>query len=88
MERIPANSRTQHREPFEEGGRWKPTITTRDLTHRRMWRRDEITRFYDDCRRGVYREREPERGRIEAEIIAAGREGRVLNPLVKMADEK
>lgn len=44
---------------------------------RKIWRQAEVTRFYDDVRRGLYRGREAEQARIEAEIDLAVAEGRV-----------
>lgn len=55
---------------------------------RKMWRREDISAFYRDCRRGLYDKRPVERARIEAEILAAARQGRVLNPPVRMPGEK
>ena len=45
------------------------TYTTRD-----------ISKFFDDVRRGVYRGREAERDRIERDIFAAQRENRIVAP--------
>lgn len=74
---IPTRTRTQHREPFEQTGR-RPTLKAANLgDRRRTWTRPEIAAFYSDCRRGIYDQREPERLRIEAEILEAGRQGRV-----------
>jgi hypothetical protein len=44
---------------------------------KRVWNSGDIQRFYEDVRKGAYRSRVAERERIEQEIIAAGREGRV-----------
>lgn len=38
----------------------------------------DITKFYDDVRKGVYRGREPERNQIEADIFAARKENRIV----------
>ncbi len=40
--------------------------------------RPAITKFYDDVRRGAFRGREAEQARMEADIIAATREGRIM----------
>lgn len=40
--------------------------------------RSAITKFYDDVRRGAFRGREAEQARMEADIIAATREGRIM----------
>jgi hypothetical protein len=42
-----------------------------------MWSQAEITAFYRDVQRGVYRGREPERLALEADLIAAPMEGRL-----------
>jgi hypothetical protein len=44
---------------------------------RRIWTANEITQFYRQNREGRWQGREAEAARIEADIIAAGREGRV-----------
>lgn len=38
----------------------------------------EVQKFYDDVRRGLFKGREEERGRIERDIFAAQREGRLI----------
>lgn len=38
----------------------------------------ELAKFYDDVRRGVYKGRETERDRLERDIFAAQREGRIV----------
>lgn len=43
----------------------------------RVWTRAQIAAFYDRCTRGMYRGREAERARIEAEIFQATNEGRI-----------
>jgi hypothetical protein len=54
----------------------------------RRYRRSEIRDFYERCRRGQYRDREAERARIEADILAAARENRIVDPPLKMVGEK
>jgi hypothetical protein len=54
----------------------------------RRYRRSEIRDFYERCRRGEYRDREAERARIEADILAAARENRVVDPPLKMVGDK
>jgi hypothetical protein len=44
---------------------------------RRIWRTGDITAFYDQKRRGLWDHRREEADRIEADIVAAGTEGRV-----------
>lgn len=43
----------------------------------KQYTREEISKFYADVRRGVYRGRDEERAKIEREIFAAGGSGRV-----------
>jgi hypothetical protein len=43
----------------------------------RTWSGPEITKFYSDVRRGVFKGKEAERNQIEADIFAAQREGRI-----------
>jgi len=38
----------------------------------------EVSKFYDDVRKGLYKGREQERGQIERDIFAAQREGRIV----------
>jgi hypothetical protein len=45
---------------------------------RRMWTNREIGAFYRDVQRGVYRSRQADKDRIEADILAAASEGRVF----------
>jgi hypothetical protein len=78
-QQLPARARTQQRLPFEDS-RPQPSVTETDLRPGRVWKRAEISRFYDDVRAGRYEGREGQRARIEAEIVAAARERRVLNP--------
>jgi hypothetical protein len=40
-----------------------------------------IAQLYDQHRRGAYTGREAEWARLEVDIIAAGREGRIQNPV-------
>jgi hypothetical protein len=44
---------------------------------KRVWTRSEISAFYKDCSQGKYASREQERARLEADIFAAGPEGRI-----------
>lgn len=44
---------------------------------KKTWTRAEITQFYKDCKLGKYKDRKEERARNEADILAAGKEGRV-----------
>lgn len=44
----------------------------------KVWTRSGISKFYDEVRRGLYRGKEAEMGQIERDIIAAGRENRVV----------
>jgi hypothetical protein len=46
----------------------------------RVYTRAEIKKIYDDHLRGAYQGRDVDWARQEADIIAASREGRILNP--------
>jgi hypothetical protein len=46
-----------------------------------IYTRDQITKLYDQHRRGAYVGREAEWARLEVDIIRAGAEGRILNPV-------
>ena len=77
--------RTSERLPYE-GDR---VSTPADANSRqKIWTRPEISRFYENVRRGVCREREGEKLRIEQEILAAASERRVANPPVKNFGDK
>lgn len=60
-------------------GKAKATATTPVApVEKRQISRAEITKFYADSAAGLYRTREPERAKIEAEIFSAQREGRIV----------
>lgn len=44
----------------------------------KMYSPADITKFYDDVRKGVYKGREPERNQMEADIFAARKENRII----------
>lgn len=44
----------------------------------KTYSREDITKFFDDVRKGVYRGKETERDRIERDIFAAQRENRIV----------
>lgn len=58
------------------GQRNKPHVVML-LDKQRIWTRAEIAEFYDDVRRGIYRNEELDKLRIERAIILATKEGRV-----------
>jgi hypothetical protein len=62
-------------ETFAAPGRAKSTATT--PVEKPIITRADITRFYTDKAAGRYRGRDDEAARIDAEIITAGREGRI-----------
>jgi len=51
--------------------------TPADDGGKKIWTGSEITQFYKDCKLGRYKEKQEERARTEADIMAAGKEGRV-----------
>ncbi len=77
-EQLPARQRTNQRLPFEPGALGASTPT--DANGRRMWRRADIAKFFADRRAGKYDQREAEGLRIEADIVAAPRDGRIIDP--------
>jgi hypothetical protein len=50
----------------------------------RIYSREEIAKLYAQKMRGAYRDREAEWARQEVDIIRAGREGRIRNPIVDL----
>ncbi|HEY3911589.1 MAG TPA: hypothetical protein VGM07_17135 [Stellaceae bacterium] len=82
--RVPAGQRTSDTLPGErQAGSVRPTARG----ERRVFTRDEVSRFYRDIRQGVFHGREPERLRLEQEIVTAAREGRVEVGHLRMADD-
>jgi hypothetical protein len=68
---------------FQQTGQTAPglgaVLQRRPSPRGRIYTRPEITRLYEQHRRGAYAGREAEWARQEADIIAAGREGRVAS---------
>lgn len=58
-------------------GRSKNTGQPNTQQQARVWTRKDISKFYDDVRRGVYQGREKDRDRIERDIFLAQSEGRI-----------
>jgi hypothetical protein len=71
---VPTPDLTKHIAP----GRARSTTTGQTNTPV-VYTRDDIAKFYDDVRAGRYRGRDQERARIENDIFAASREGRLQN---------
>jgi hypothetical protein len=46
--------------------------------NQRTYTTADISKFYDDVRKGVFRGREEEKGRLERDIFSAQQEGRIL----------
>lgn len=51
---------------------------TNPNANKRTWTRDEISKYYDEVRRGVYNTRKQERDQIERDIFEAQRDGRIV----------
>jgi hypothetical protein len=51
----------------------------------RRFTRQQIAEFYEDCRKGKYLKKETERARTEADILAAARENRIVDPPMKLS---
>src|SRR5262245_39204736 len=74
-----AKLKQQHAAPtYTEQASTAPARSTRERG--RIYSRDDIRRLYGMHRKGEFTGQEAEWRRIEYDIIAAGREGRVLNP--------
>jgi hypothetical protein len=58
-------------------GRTRSASSTRGRTYSR----DEVAKLYDQHRRGAYAGREAEWAKLEVDIIRAGAEGRIQNPV-------
>ena len=58
-------------------GRGQTAPPAQGAPERRVWSTAEITQFYRQKQRGMWDTRQDEAERLEADIIAAGREGRV-----------
>ena len=84
-QQTPARERTTTRLPHEDTAPRPGVRPSGDAyaSRRRIWAKGEISRFYDDVRRGVYDKREPERRQIEEEIFKAAQEGRVADNAVQ-----
>ena len=76
---IPAETPPAAQVPLEElaaPGRSRPGAPA-PQNEARIFTQSQIAAFYRDVQKGAYRGREAEQQRLEAEIIRAGREGRV-----------
>jgi hypothetical protein len=83
--KMPARERTPERLPFETPRQRTAVRPSTDqyAAKKRIWTNAEIRAFYTDCRKGRYDEHEGERLRIEQEILAAAKEGRVSDASVQ-----
>lgn len=59
-------------------GRTSAAVTTGGET--KVYSRGDVAKFFDDVRKGLYKGREQERDRIERDIFAAQRDGRIREP--------
>ena len=64
-------------ETFAAPGRAKSAATPLVPPEKPTISRADVTKFYEDLRRGVYRGRDEEKARIEAMIFEANRDGRI-----------
>jgi hypothetical protein len=83
--KIPQRQRTNERLPMEQTAPRLALRPSQDPSseRRRIWSKSEIAKFYNDCRLGRYDQHEPERLRIEREILAAASQGRVADNAVQ-----
>lgn len=72
----------------QEAGSIQPHASSADPGRARLassgrpiYSRDQITKLYQQHQRGAYNGREAEWARLEHDIVRAGAEGRVLNPV-------
>lgn len=74
-------------EQREIGSSRKPTSTAPDSglggdppdsRTKKQYRQSEVAKFYDDKKRGVWKGREKEARRVEEDILAASKEGRIV----------
>lgn len=58
--------------------RAEATPVTATTQTKRQWTRDDVSKFYNDVRRGIYDTRKPERDQIERDIFEAQRDKRLV----------
>lgn len=58
-------------------GRGRTSSNTTVANEGKVYTRNDVSKFFDDVRKGLYKGREQERDRIERDIFAAQREGRI-----------
>lgn len=87
--RTPARERTATRLPMENPAqsRRQPPISATVAGQGKRWTRAEISKFYEDCRLGRYDQREGDRIKLEQDILAASRDGRIVDPLPKLTSD-
>lgn len=66
---------------FIEGFHWQQSQRSGSMFAKPTYSREQIRQAYEAHRRGAYNGREAEWDRLERDIVAASREGRVLNPV-------
>ena len=67
--------------PASTGTTSRPGLFSRLASSGKIYSRDEIAKIYRRHQQGAYANSEAEWQRQEADIIAAGREGRIRNPM-------
>jgi hypothetical protein len=58
-------------------GRGRTSASSMTANEAKAYNRTDVAKFFDDVRKGLYKGREQERDRIERDIFAAQREGRI-----------
>lgn len=58
-------------------GRGRTSASSTAASEAKAYNRADVAKFFDDVRKGLYKGREQERDRIERDIFAAQREGRI-----------
>ena len=61
-------------------GRGRTSNATTTGGETKVYSRGDVAKFFDDVRKGLYKGREQERDRIERDIFAAQRDGRIREP--------
>lgn len=74
----PTNSATTELEKQVTPGRSRAAGAPTSANNAAMYSPNDIQKFFNDVRAGKYKGREQERGRIERDIFAAQREGRIV----------
>lgn len=73
----PRNVASSQLEKQISPGRGRTSASSITASEAKAYNRADVAKFFDDVRKGLYKGREQERDRIERDIFAAQREGRI-----------